>query len=296
MAAQSNGVLTRQRPPMRAAPVAELRRVTVRFGPIRIGLYMADAALSVWPWHDEPGLGAEVELELSMQPLRPPSTWQPESPNSPDTLQFSGHFITGACDFSAGRGTFIIHPRDPGDRLLPHHAHDGAKEAAILVAVELLTRRGGLAFHAAAIRVDQRAFVICGESGAGKSTLCSRIDDGWLGDEWALVAPSADGWVLWRWAQWHWRWPDEPWEVPLGGMLGLAAERDRTQVWLAGRADAVAMLIGSAYWLPWWPTQVLLDAAIALANHRPPFWLSHSLNEPVSTLNDALGSTLREGP
>ncbi len=288
-------VKERRRPPKRTVIDPEMRRVTATFGSIRVALHMDGGQLSAWPWFDAPGLPADVEVHLRMEADRP-ARYQPSAPGlEPANARFfSGNFITGMLDVQGRVADFVVHPSEEGAPLMPYHAHDGAKEAAFLVAVELLIRRGGLAFHAAAIGVQGRAHLICGESGAGKSTLCGRFDHGWLGDEWALVAPTDDGWELWRWAQWHWRWPDEPWRIPVGGVLGLASQRDATRSWPATLSEGVGLLVESAYWLPWWPMERLLDGALQLAQRHPLHWLSHHLAEPVDALRMAMQASAKE--
>ncbi len=261
-----------------------------------MGLNLASGELKAARWLDPAGMPAAIEIHLHAPGDAAASASRAAKDSQRGTTRrwYDGRFASGWVDVEAKVAEFDLRNEDPLGGFGPDEAYQGAKEAAFAVALEAVTHKGGLMLHACSLRADGQAFVVAGTSGRGKSTLAERFETGCLGDEWAVVVPDPQGrWWHWSWAQWTYRSPDEPWVMPLGGVLGLSTNRSRTATRPMSRSDALALLSTSAFWLSSWAHEELLSRAFSLQSAGTVYELDHCLTTPPEEI---LAIISRRGP
>lgn len=257
------------------------RRVTVSVGPYRVALRIpaCDAADEDYGWYDPPDLPASVTLTFDVSSSAPRSEaevldW------SASRLEIHGKYARGSVDFDSGLGQFTIYTGIASPRGVFHGA---LLEAAMAVLLHQVVHDGGLMLHAASLLLDDHAHVVFGRSGAGKTTLVERLPDSYLNEEFAFLVPADGGW-RWLWyAQSRTLTVERPHELPLGLLLALADKRFETTIDQEDTtADALTRLVGSVFWLPGMPTDLLLSHCAALVDAHAVREFSHCLETPAA--------------
>jgi hypothetical protein len=148
-----------------------------------------------------PGTRGELVVEVAAEPLLPPAgepagsladdngrRWYAsyELENGDCLLQMPP---TGSFLLAPAQGRIALEPSDEDAELLEHRLASSA-------ICTLLSLRGDLALHAAAVEADGRAIVFCGPSLRGKSTLARALGEGGcrlLGEDGIAVELGAGG-------------------------------------------------------------------------------------------------------
>jgi hypothetical protein len=264
------------------------RRVTVSFGPWRVGFQLSDGLLDGWHWRDPPGLAADLELMVGVASDRRVIGASPRFERSATGFSYHGEWASAEVDLGSGRGAVELDPSANND---VEAANRAVLEVARALALDVLVRRGGLMLHACMLAFDGRSYVVSGPSDAGKSTLAFRFDDSYLAHEYAYLVPGPGGaWTSWWHAQSRGPWRECPWTMPVGGILRLTPERGQTAIHPTTFAERVSVLTSAAFWCAGLELQDLLDNAMDLARAHPVSLLDHALTTPVDELRSIITS------
>ena len=252
-------------------------RVTATCGPFRVAARFPPGLATgrQRPWLDPPGLPADLEATVEIEPLTPRDRLT-FSRLDCDGCRFEAPSSAADVDFTSKTATFRL-PDVDDDRERGH----AAVEVMLATAYAEVLLRGGVGLHGACLWLDGLAYVVFGPSTAGKTTLANRFPQAWLHDELTFLVPSASGgvcgWEVWRQAEWRGAREPRPWTLPLGGLLALGPDRTQTAVTPLESNEALSRLLACQYYAGGVATPLLLDGAIALAQACPPGELSHCL-------------------
>lgn len=233
-------------------------------------------------WLDPPGLGADLELDVQVGPIKAPDRewfWRLDN----DGFAFENCRCRASADYHAGRGDAVV-LCSPGvtDNYAVLNCIAAAAHAEVL-------RRGGALLHGATLCHRNRAYVALGHSGAGKSTLANRFADTYLHDDYAFVVPDAKGrWWFWRHAETRGPRDDRPWRVPLGGLLILSEDRSRTATGPIASDEAFAAAFAHTFHAGGAGAQPMFAGVQQLIHDHPPWRLSHSLDDAPQAILEAL--------
>jgi hypothetical protein len=148
-----------------------------------------------------PGTRGELVVELAREPLVPPVGEPAGSLVGADGRRWFASYElaggncllqmppTGSFLLNPAQGRIRVEPSDDDAELLEHRLASSA-------VCTLLSLRGDLALHAAAVEADGRAVVFCGPSLRGKSTLARALGEGGcglLGEDGIAIELGEDG-------------------------------------------------------------------------------------------------------
>jgi hypothetical protein len=237
-----------------AGIVCELRGVESLFG--------GSAARRYRPFLSE--RAPDLSLDVRRLRERPRVRQLPEQPvvviraETPDLLFIErlDNPFTAYLDLAGGQGGITLDPNI--------YCLDSVLRVVYSV---LLTRRGGILLHSAAIHRQDRAMLFAGKSESGKTTLCAQGFESILSDELVALSPDGDGWVAHGTPFWGEARPgDNPASARVGGLY-LLRKGAQHEVRPADRSAALLEVLGCCFFLgPREMTGSVFDACARLVD------------------------------